>query len=123
MIPFSHPTYNILGGSLVQLKILPFCDLLDSELNREKLGITAGSVSFGQEHSKDFFNRLISALFLGSQPGDTEERERLACLKMLERIAIVRIELANYDVIHIHRELRETTTSFFAKIGKSLVKS
>ena len=95
--------------------------IAEDRSNREKLGITVGSVSFGQEHSKHFYNRLISALILVPQPRDSAEREKQACLKMLERIAIVSIEMTNYDVIHISRELRETRTSFSAQIGKTLV--
>ena len=107
--------YSTLRG----FQTLAHSDLADSELNREKLGITVGSVSFGQEHSKHFYNRFISALILGHQLKGSMEREKQACLDMLDRIAIVRIELANYDVIHINRELRETRTSFSAKIGMS----
>ena len=91
-------------------------DFSDKRENREKLGISRGSVSFGQEHSIHFYNEIMTSLLYGAKP-ENKVMEREACLEMIERMAIVKIELTHHDVVHINKELRETAASYLAIIG------
>ena len=90
----------------------------DDPSNRESIGINRQSVQIGQRFNPGFYNDLVSRLLTNIT---TILTPRKACLKHVENIAVIQIEMEFHDALQITRVPTRNLVKEMSVVGKLLI--